>query len=77
MKAKKTKLSVLVVPELKQRLEEAAHREGTTSSAWVVKAIEASLGRRGAKFESRMDDESHEFLHEEKLNDIRALREIW
>ncbi len=83
MKARKTKqpdrveLSVTVVPHLKQRIKEAAQREGVTIEAWVSRAIEARLAVNVVDGENREHGESFEYEQEQKLDDIRAMRETW
>ncbi len=79
-KAKKpdrVKLSVRVVAHLKQRIEEAAQREGVTIEAWVSRTIEARLAVNVVNGESREHGESFEYEQEQKLDDIRAMRETW
>ena len=71
------KLFVVVHPDLKRRLESAARQDGMTRHAWVVRAIEDRLVSRAAKVAAPDQPESSEYLQEQKLDDIRALRETW
>lgn len=73
----RVKLSVTVVPHLKQRLEEVARQDGVSVEAWVLKTIEARLAVRVVNSEDRGDAESVEYEQEQKLDDIRAMRETW
>ncbi len=83
MKASRTKqpdrakLSVVMAPHLKLRLEEAARQEGMTVEAWVLRTIEARLAVNAVNVENRKDAESFEYEQEQKLDDIRAMRDTW
>lgn len=70
-------LVVLMLPNLKRRLEEAAQKEGMTDNDWVLKAIEARLDVHDAKVEKREDVESPEYQQEQKLDELRAMGAGW
>lgn len=70
-------LVVLMRPDLKRRLEDAAQKEGMTNNDWVLTAIEARLAVHDAKVESREDVESPEYQQEQKLDDLRSVGEGW
>ncbi len=78
MKEKKSKqpdrmkLSVPIGRHLKRRIDEAARQEGIAVKTWVLRTIEAKLAAHGAH-----EGESFEYEQEQKLDDIRAMRDTW
>jgi hypothetical protein len=71
------KLSLVMLAELKDRLEMAARAVGMTENEWMLQAIEAQLRSSVSTQDAPEYAESSEFLHEQKLDDIRAMRENW
>ena len=68
---------VAVDPDLKRRLEEAARKDGLSRDSWIARAIEHRLVIREANAPAAQQVESSEYLQEQKLDDIRAMRETW